>query len=288
MTAQSLLFTSGGTLRAPWRVVAFLAAAAACMLLATILVAPLHGALAATGVPGVQDWIVILLGIAGATALTVRWVDRRPWRDVWLDRAAARPRRLLEGWLVGLLAIGLPSAALIAAGWLSVEPHVPGSWTAAALRLSLLLAVAALAEELIFRGYLFALLKERLGLAVTLAVTSVAFGYAHVDNPGASPRALALVTLAGVFLGAMVVVLRSLYAAWMAHFAWNWTMAVLLHIPVSGLQTETPGYRTVDSGPDWATGGQWGPEGGGGAALGMIAGLGYLAGRQRRAGRSNG
>jgi membrane protease YdiL (CAAX protease family) len=244
-------------------------------------------ATAATRVPGIADWIVILLGIAGGTAATLRWVDRRPWRDVWLDRAAARPRRLLEGWLVGLLAIGLPCLALIAAGWLSVEPQAPGSWTAAALRLSLLLAIAALAEELIFRGYLFALLRERLGLAITLALTSVAFGYAHVDNPGASPRALALVTLAGVFLGAMVVVLRSLYAAWMAHFAWNWTMAVLLHIPVSGLQTETPDYRTIDSGPDWATGGEWGPEGGGGAAVGMVAGLGYLAGRHRRAGRSD-
>jgi hypothetical protein len=74
----------------------------------------------------------------------------------------------------------------------------------------------------------------------------------------------------------------------MAHFGWNWTMAVLLHIPVSGLETETPDYRTVDAGPDWVTGGPWGPEGGSAAALGMIAGLGYLAARRRREGRSDG
>jgi hypothetical protein len=59
-------------------------------------------------------------------------------------------------------------------------------------------------------------------------------------------------------------------------------MAVLLHIPVSGLETETPDYRTIDAGPDWATGGPWGPEGGGGAALGMLGGLAYLVARRRR------
>ena len=52
------------------------------------------------------------------------------------------------------------------------------------------------------------------------------------------------------------------YAAWAAHFAWNWTMAVVFHVAVSGLPLESPGYRYVDAGPDWATGGSWGPEGG--------------------------
>ena len=64
---------------------------------------------------------------------------------------------------------------------------------------------------------------------------------------------------------------KSLYAAWMAHFAWNWTMAVVFHTAVSGYPMEAPGYRYVDAGPDWATGGDWGPEGGIPAALGMGA-----------------
>jgi membrane protease YdiL (CAAX protease family) len=236
----------------------------------------------ASGVPGLADWIVILAATVGGHVVTLRWIDPRPWQYVWLDRSAAHPWRLIEGYLIGVLAIGLPSVALIASGWLSVEPHTPGSWTGAALRVSALLLVAALAEELLFRGYILAVLREKLGWAPALAVTSVAFGYVHVSNPGASTRALLLVMLAGLFLGAIVVVVRSLYAAWMAHFAWNWTMAVLLHIPVSGVGTETPDYRTVDTGPDWATGGLWGPEGGGAAAVGMVAGLAYLAARRLR------
>jgi CAAX protease family protein len=282
LTARALLYTPGGALRAPWRVIGFLVATAACALIAAAVVAPFHAALQSTGFPGLADWIVILAAVVGGHVITLRWIDPRPWRYVWLDRAAAQPRRLIEGYLLGVLTIGLPSVALIARGWLSIEPNTPGSWTGAALRVSALLLVAAFVEELIFRGYVFAVLREKLGWAPALAVTSVAFGYAHVSNPGASARALLLVMLAGLFLGAIVAVMRSLYAAWMAHFAWNWTMAVLLHLPVSGLGTETPDYLTVDTGPDWATGGPWGPEGGGGAALGMIAGLGYLVARRQR------
>jgi membrane protease YdiL (CAAX protease family) len=283
LTARALLYTSGGALRTPWRVIGFLVATALCGLIGAAVLAPFRPAISATGPPGLSDSMVVLVAVAGGHMITLRWIDPRPWRDVWLDRAAAGPRRLIEGYLLGVLAIGLPSAALIAAGWLTVESHAPGSWISAALRVSLLLLVAALAEELVFRGYLLALLREKLGWGPALAVTSIAFGYAHVSNPGLSTRALVLVMLAGFFLGATVAVTRSLYAAWMAHFAWNWTMAVLLHVPVSGLATETPDYRTVDAGPDWATGGPWGPEGGGGAALGMAGGLAYLVARRPRA-----
>jgi CAAX protease family protein len=282
LTVRALLYAPNGALRAPWRVVAFLAATAGCALVTMAVVGPFHDAIAATRVPMLADSLVMLGGIAGGTAVTLRWIDRRPWSYVWLDRAAAKPRRLAEGYLLGVLAIAIPSAALLAAGWLDVRPHGEGSWAAAAFRISTLLLVAALAEELIFRGYLLALFREALGWAPALALTSVAFGYAHANNPGAGLRPLVLVMFAGLFLGAVVVVTRSLYAAWLAHFAWNWTMAVLLHIPVSGLETETPDYRTVDSGPDWATGGPWGPEGGAAAGLGMVGGIGYLLARSRR------
>jgi membrane protease YdiL (CAAX protease family) len=282
LTGQALLYTRGGALRAPWRVIGFLVATGACGLLAAVVVAPFQASLAAAGVPGLADWIVILVGVAGGHAVTLLLIEPRPWGDVWLGRAAARPQWLVEGFLLGVLAIGLPSVALMVSGWLAVESHTPGSWAGAAIRVSLLLLVAALAEELIFRGYLLAVLREKLGWGPALAVTSVAFGYVHISNPGASTRALVLVTLAGLFLGATVAVTRSLYAAWMALFAWNWTMAVLLHIPVSGLETEMPDYRTIDAGPDWVTGGAWGPEGGVGAGLGMMAGLAYLVARRRR------
>ncbi|HEX7980408.1 MAG TPA: hypothetical protein VF461_17525, partial [Gemmatimonadaceae bacterium] len=80
----------------------------------------------------------------------------------------------------------------------------------------------------------------------------------------------------GVFLAAVRLAFDSLYAAWAAHAAWNWIMAVPFHASVSGLAFDAPDYRMVSSGPAWATGGAWGPEGGVAAAVGMLAGLFYL------------
>jgi hypothetical protein len=148
-----------------------------------------------------------------------------------------------------------------------------------------MLLPAALLEELVTRGYIFAVLRETWGWKWTLMVTSVAFGLLHLQNAGVTVESVLLVIAAGLLLGGIMVAMRSLYAAWMAHFAWNWTMAVVFHTAVSGLPLESPGYRYVDAGPDWATGGPWGPEGGIPAGLGMGGGaaVAYLYARRHRA-----
>jgi hypothetical protein len=91
-----------------------------------------------------------------------------------------------------------------------------------------------------------------------------------------------LVIIAGFFLGGVVLAMRSLYAAWMAHFAWNWVMAGVMHTAVSGLGLEAPNYRMVSAGPVWLTGGAWGPEGGVAAGVSTIAFVLFLYGRYLR------
>jgi len=104
----------------------------------------------------------------------------------------------------------------------------------------------------------------------------VLFGAAHLRNAGVTVQSFCIVTLAGVFLGAIRLALRSVYASSAAHVAWNWVLAVAFHASVSGIRFDAPDYRTVEQGPDWLTGGQWGPEGGLFAALGMLGVLAYL------------
>ena len=152
-------------------------------------------------------------------------------------------------------------------------------WVAGALAyvllvacLAVLLLPAAFAEEIITRGYILTVLRDALNWRWAVAITSVAFGLLHIQNAGANVQSLALVTLAGVFLATIRIVTGSLYATWMAHFAWNWVMAAVFHAPVSGFAFDVPAYRYVDAGPDWATGGMWGPEGGLPAGLAMLAG----------------
>ncbi len=215
-------------------------------------------------------------------AWTFHLVDGRGWRFVGLGRDAWRPSRIAACALLGALAIAVPSGALLAIGWLGVVPSPPGSSLGAAVATLAVLIPAALWEELFVRGYAFSVLRERWGPLAAIVVTSQLFGWMHFINAGASARTFIVVCLAGIFLGLIREATQSLYAAWAAHLAWNAVLVVVLHTAVSGLVMQSPDYRIVDSGPDWATGGAWGPEGGIFAAAGLVAVTWYVYRRSIR------
>ena len=284
MSTRRILYTDAGELRAPWRLVVFSLASIVVLFASEVVLGPvLSQVYAALGLQGVStEYWVECIGMIGGTAIALRYVDRRPWRDVWLGRDAARPSLIAMGFGLGVVAIGLPIALLIGGHWLREATGGPGSWLGAAVRVTMILVPAALLEELTSRGYILSVLREWWGWSWAIGATSIAFGLLHLGNPDVTAGSTVLVTLAGVFLAFVVYATRSLYAAWAAHFAWNWTMAVLFHTAVSGFPMEAPGYRYVDAGPDWATGGAWGPEGGVPAGLGMIAGVGIAYALARR------
>jgi len=276
LTLRSFFIGPDGRARPPWRIVLFLVIWVLVAAVAMVALRPLlRGADRLTGVNFTAESLAMLASLLVAHAAML-WLDRRSFAYVRLHREAARLPLLGFGFAAGALPIAAASAVLIALGWLDVVPSAPGSWTVAAIQVSVALLPAALYEELLSRGYLFATIGEWLGRPVAVVVTSVAFGLLHVWNPGATAYSITTVILAGVFLAVTLLVTGSLYAAWIAHWAWNWVMAVPLHVAVSGLPLPRPAYETVDAGPDWATGGRWGPEGGLGAAAAMIGGLVFL------------
>jgi membrane protease YdiL (CAAX protease family) len=266
------------------RVVGFVLLVVLCVSVAVIMLAPPLTWLAARAGQRLRiDYYAQLAGIVAATWIMLRGVDHRPWADVDLGRSAARPESFASGWLIGTAAIAVACAVLYLADLLVFVPSmVDGGWTAAAIRVTLVLLPAALAEEIASRGYLLTVLRERIGTRAAILVTSAGFGLLHLANPGWTLVSLSIVMLAGVLLAIVRVALRSIYAAWMAHLAWNWVMAVPLHAYVSGQRLEAPGYRSVATDPAWLSGGRWGPEGGLVAALGMSVVLAYFYARRRR------
>ena len=223
----------------------------------------------------VRETVTYFIQMAAALLATwfcLRFVERKPWADVGLHRAALAPKRIGAGLVVGSGAITVAIAMLIVSGWLDRLPGMSNTWSGPLVRMTLLLLPSALGEELIARGYAFTALKDGIGTGWAVAITSAFFGIGHLQNPGANAQSVILVALAGVFLAAVRIGTGSLYAAWAAHFAWNWVMAALFHVPVSGYAFDYPAYRYVDAGPDWATGGSWGPESGIPAGLMMVAG----------------
>ncbi|MEP7001358.1 MAG: CPBP family intramembrane glutamic endopeptidase [bacterium] len=229
------------------------------------------------------DWYSQLVAAVVATAIMLRSIDRRPWADLALGRASLRWRSMCIGWTVGMGANAFTCLALLAAGLLTiVAAPSDGSWLGAAFRVTLVLLPAALAEEMVCRGYLLTVVRDCVGTPAAVVFTSVLFGVLHLNNPGATVASVMVVIISGLLLATVRLRLNSLYAAWMAHLAWNWTMAVPFHALVSGIRFDAPGYRGVTAEPSWVSGGVWGPEGGLVAAIGMTLGLAYFYARHRR------
>ncbi|MEO8622625.1 MAG: CPBP family intramembrane glutamic endopeptidase [bacterium] len=229
------------------------------------------------------DWYSQLVAATAATAIMLRSIDRRPWSDLALGRASLRARAMFTGWTVGMGANAFTCLALLAASLLAFAPApIEGSWPGAAFRVTLVLLPAALAEEMVCRGYLLTVVRDCVGTPAAVVLTSVLFGVLHLNNPGATVASVLVVIVSGVLLATVRLRLNSLYAAWMAHLAWNWTMSVPFHALVSGIRFEAPGYRAVTAEPAWLSGGAWGPEGGLVAAIGMMLGLAYFYARRRR------
>ncbi len=249
---------------------AFLLFVAAGWIAAAVLVAPLPD----TAMPW-RAVISSLLGVVVATWAVVRWVDRRSFTEIGLG---------IGRWVSGHLGYGLLwGAALFAAGFALVAAggavrFTPEAGTAlgylgALTSMLLFFTVAAAAEEVLFRGYALRVLSDRWGPAVAVLITSVLFGLAHAANPEVTPLALFNIFLAGLWLGLAVVRTGSLWFAIGLHTGWNWAMAALFDVPVSGLTQgfDTPLYSVMVGGPEWWTGGGFGPEGGVAALIALAA-----------------
>lgn len=273
--------------RALWRLGAFALAWIFVQVIAESLVGPLFAAASrAVGEPIPMYPFTMLAGCLGGCWVGWRYQFAAPWAHLGFAGAAWHPARLAAGFVIGTLAIGATVALLWSVGFvqfdatpLSVDGIMADSWGGTALRLLVLLAPSALWEEMAFRGYLQAAAKEAGNSdAVARLAQAVAFGAIHLTNPGAGVRTTLVVMLAGWCL-ALVRERSGLPAAWTAHLAWNWVMAAVLHMPVSGLPFATPGYRAVITGPEWLTGGSWGPEGGLLAAL-VLGAAAFVAHRR--------
>lgn len=83
--------------------------------------------------------------------------------------------------------------------------------------------IAPVAEEIYFRGFLFPMLKKRLGLTGGIVISGVFFGLLHFDILRFLPLALGGMALAWVYHKT-----DSLYAPITAHGVWNALMLAIL------------------------------------------------------------
>ena len=202
-----------------------------------------------------------LTGLA-ANLLTMRIFDRRPLSDIGLGITSASNRNLGLGVLYGAGAATLMLLAplLAGTGHLGLRPGNQSSWATIGFYL-LTLLVAATGEDLIFRGYAFPLLVEKMGPFATILPVGILFGLAHAFNPNSSNLGIINTVIWGVLLGFAFLRSRDLWLPIGLHFGWN-AVLPLFGVNLSGLTIEVTRYvYRWDIAPIWS-GGDYGPEGG--------------------------
>lgn len=209
-----------------------------------------------------------------AGGVLIRRLDHRPAGALGLAWTSRTVWEIGAGLALGAMALGVAAALMLLVGGLryTAQPGDAMGWAAAIGSGFGGLALPALAEELIFRGYPFQVLVQAAGGIAATLVASTLFAAAHAANPNVDVFALVNIFLAGVLLSVAYLRTRSLWFATAVHLGWNGAMAAVFDLPVSGLELfDTPLYEPVIAGPRWFTGGVFGPEAGlvGTIALGL-------------------
>ncbi len=237
----------------------------------------LLAAVVATGSLGqAAEWLVVLgpaqMAVQGVAALcgglgATYLIGVRRFRMAAADLRWRQVLPPFKGFSVGLMFGVGPALAvllvpvLLGSGWWLAGDGGLGAFFVWGGGMGLVLAPAALAEEVLFRGVPLVLLAAAMGRGTAVLGVAVVFGLAHLANPNVTALGVANVALAGILLGTVFYGPGGLWAAFGAHLGWNATLAVL-GAAVSGLPFDVPSLDYEAGGPEWLTGGSFGPEGG--------------------------
>ena len=163
------------------------------------------------------------------------------------------------GVLSGVAIIGIPMILLYLMGYYQ---YISYSGFQAVLGVGLVILAAAILEELLFRGALFAISERYFGTIVALVSQTLLFAGLHLfnDNLGGWLSILSTALIGGMWT-LMYMVRRNIWMIGLHHAAWNFTI-FLTGLPLTGqedwraaapMQSDFVGSRLM-------TGGAAGPE----------------------------
>jgi hypothetical protein len=208
------------------------------------------------------QWVATAVGFLVATAL-VAIVLRLSWADLRWRRAGGAGRGFAVAFVLGAIFVGLIlvlGAGVGGARWVS-DPTTPGSYAERIGLALLILAPAAFAEEIVFRGLPLVLLDRAAGRNIAIGVTALLFALAHSNNPSITTLSIGNICVAGLLLGIAFFAPGGFWTAVGFHLGWNWAIAAL-DAPVSGIDFQIPLINYDPGARAWLTGGAFGPEGG--------------------------
>jgi len=275
MMARAILFNAAGRVRAGWRVSVFFALFLTFGPLGGALLGLVSGALSTGGASrtrlSVLGFQLLAYGLLiGATllasAVCLRWLDRRPFRSLGYQWRQRGWREYLVGFGLAALMITLIVLIELPLGHVRLqwEGHSATGAAGGTLLAFFFFNMAAAFEEFLFRGYPLQTLLLDVRPTLAVSAPSLLFGLGHAGNPNASALGVFNTVLAGVWLSIAYLKTRRLWLPIGLHAGWNFTMSTIYGLTVSGIEERVGAslFRAAQTGPAWLTGGSYGPEGG--------------------------
>jgi membrane protease YdiL (CAAX protease family) len=275
MNSGSLLLAEDGRLRPIWRFFAGLAVLYIALNLSPLATIPFRDR--SLIVRELVSRCALTLLLAGGFSLLLVALDGIETRPLAAMGLPFRRSALRDGVLGIMLGAGMVTMAVVAiAIWgqlsLSTTFQLPGV-IKPLVAVTVMLALAAISEELAFRGYPFQRLVEAVGATGSVAVTSALFAAAHFANPHATRFAVLNTAAVGVLFALAYLKTKSLWVPWGMHFGWNFMLGVAFGLPVSGIDRFSVITHGTAAGPAWLTGGDYGIEASATATAVIIVGI---------------
>ncbi len=218
---------------------------------------------------GVQAMIVTIASLTG------QLLRRRPLTELFGTFNWRWLKELCLGGLIGSTLMLVPALILGMFGWVHWQWNPEGF--SILLPSLLFFAGVAIAEELLFRGFVFQRLIAGLGQWPAQLIIAAYFLLTHLNNPGmaGSVKAMASINifLASILFGLAFIKTKSLAMPLGLHWMANWVQGGALGFGVSG--TEQSGLLIPVFGdvPVWLTGGQFGLEASAPGLICLVAAL---------------
>jgi hypothetical protein len=221
-----------------------------------------HGLVREQWSPLVEQAMLAFLLLAGYAALGT-WLDREtrpvstqglPRRQGWRGEVGLG---LAVGWSLALVCV-IP---LVVGGGIAIFLNLQRSawgWLAAD---AAFFALAALAEEIAFRGYGFQRFVASVGPLGAALGFAAYYAIVQFQSPGSNRASLAVSIVLSLLLSTAYLRTKALWLSWGLNFGWKASRALLFGLAVSGVNSHSPVVQGDPMGPFWLTGGGFGLDG---------------------------
>jgi membrane protease YdiL (CAAX protease family) len=227
--------------------------------------------------PLVEQAMLVFLLLVGYAAMGF-WVDRQvdPISEQGLTRrpgwTGEAGMGLAAGWGVALVCV-LP---MLIAGGIAISLFTQPSAWGWLLVDAVYFALAALAEEVAFRGYAFQRFVQAVGPAGATLGFAAIYAILQALVPGSNHASLAVSIALSLLLSTAYLRTRALWVSWGINFGWKASRALIFGLAVSGVSSNSPVVQGDPMGPFWVTGGAFGLDGTWIAFLVLLAALPVL------------